>query len=166
MSATLSLVVAMADNGAIGQHGKIPWNIPADLRHFKAVTMGKPCIMGRKTWDSLPKKPLPGRTNIVITRDAAAGAEGAAFVHSLAEAIACAQSQSPEEIAVIGGADVYRMALPQAGRIYLTEVHARFDGDVFMPPFNALDWKETFREDHAASETGGLAYAFVTLERR
>ncbi len=166
MNATLSLVIAMADNGAIGQYGRIPWNIPADLQHFKAVTMGKPCIMGRKTWDSLPKQPLPGRTNIVITRDESLRAEGALFVHSLDEAIARAEADSPGEIAVIGGADVYKAALHRAHRVYLTEVHAAFDGDVFMPPFNALQWKEVSREDHAPEETGGLGFSFVTLERR
>ncbi len=166
MTATLSLVVAQADNGTIGQHGKIPWNIPADMRHFKAVTMGKPCIMGRKTWDSLPRKPLPGRTNIVVTRDRTFVADGAVLVHSFEDALVRAEADAPEEIAAIGGADLYRLALLQARRVYLTEVHAAFDGDVSMPPFNAFEWKEVFREDHGASETGGLAFSFVTLERR
>ena len=166
MSATLTLVIAMADNGAIGQHGKIPWKIPADMQHFKTVTMGKPCIMGRKTWDSLPKKPLPGRRNIVVTRESSLKGDGVVFVHSLDEAIAQADSESPREIAVIGGSDIYKSALSRANRVYLTEVHAAFNGDVFMPPFNALEWKEVSREDHAASETGGLGFSFVTLERR
>ena len=166
MSAIISLVVAQATNGVIGQRGQIPWRIPADMKHFKAVTIGKPCIMGRKTWDSLPKKPLPGRANIVMTRDRNFRAEGAVAVSSLDEAIARAEVEAPDEIAVIGGADVYRAALPRAGCIYLTEVHAGFDGDVAMPVFSAVDWKEVAREDHAASETGGLAFSFVTLERR
>jgi dihydrofolate reductase len=165
MSAIISLVVAQAENGVIGQHGKIPWRIPADMKHFKAVTMGKPCIMGRKTWDSLPKKPLPGRTNIVLTRDPALIANGAVVAHTLEDALARAQAESPEEIAVIGGADLYRAALPQAARIHLTELHGAFEGDVHMPPFDPAEWKVVWREDHAA-EAGVPAYSFVTLERR
>jgi dihydrofolate reductase len=166
MSAPIALVVAQAANGVIGQHGRIPWHIPADMRHFKVVTMGKPCIMGRKTWDSLPKKPLPGRTNIVLTRDRNFMGEGAVVARSLEEALACAEAHAPDEIVVIGGADIYRAILPQVTRVYLTEVHGGFDGDVSIPVFNALEWKEVAREDHAARETGGLAFSFVTLERR
>ena len=165
MSAIVSLVIARATNGAIGQRGQIPWRIPADMKHFKAVTMGKPCIMGRKTWDSLPKKPLPGRTNIVLTRDTNARADGAMLVRSFEDALAGAKAEGAEEIAVIGGSDVYRAALQLAGRIYLTEVHGAFDGDVHMPEFNPLEWKEVAREDHPANETG-VAFSFVTLERR
>src|SRR6185295_8897046 len=148
MTATIVLVVAQASDGTIGQHGKIPWNIPADMQHFKAVTLGNPCIMGRKTWDSLPKKPLPGRTNIVLTRDDNFEAAGAVIARSLDEALARAETESPDEVAVIGGADVYRAVLWRATRVYLTEVHGAFDGDVTMPVFNALEWKETAREDH------------------
>jgi dihydrofolate reductase len=166
MSAIVSLVVARATNGVIGQHGKIPWRIPADMRHFKAVTMGKPCIMGRKTWDSLPKKPLPGRTNIVLTRDRAFHADGAVVAHTFEEALARAQAEAPDEIAVIGGADLYRTALPLAGRIYLTEVHGAFDGDVFMPPLDAAEWTEVLREDHPGEEPDHLPHSFITLERQ
>lgn len=166
MSAVLSLVIARGANGVIGQRGQIPWRIPADMKHFKTVTMGKPCVMGRKTWDSLPKKPLPGRTNIVVTRDTNFHEEGAVGAHTLEDAFARAEAEGADEIAVIGGADIYRAALPRAMRIYLTEVHAVFDGDVHMPEFNALEWKEVAREDHVASEIGGLAFSFVTLERR
>jgi dihydrofolate reductase len=165
MSASIALVVAQADNGAIGQHGKIPWHIPADMRHFKAVTMGKPCIMGRKTWESLPRKPLPGRKNIVVTRNRALQADGAILADSLDAAIACAESGSPGEITVIGGADIYNAALPRANRVYLTEIHGAFEGDVFMPVFNAAEWKEVSREDHQPTEAGGLGFSFVTLER-
>jgi dihydrofolate reductase len=166
MSAIVSLVIARAANGVIGQRGQIPWRIPADMKHFKAVTIGKPCIMGRKTWDSLPKKPLPGRTNIVLTRDENFCEEGAVVVHALEEALARAEAESPAEITMIGGADVYLVALPRAARIYLTEVHGVFEGDVYMPPFDALEWKEVARDDHAASETGMPAFSFVILERR
>ena len=113
----ISLVVAVAQNGIIGNNGKIPWRIADDMRHFKAVTLGKPCIMGRKTWESLPKKPLPGRTNIVVTRDASFEAPGAVIVHSLEEAFARAEAQQAPEIAVIGGADIYAAALSRATRI-------------------------------------------------
>src|SRR5689334_3695495 len=101
MSAPIVLVLARARDGTIGHQGKIPWRIPADMRHFKAITMGKPCIMGRKTWESLPKKPLPGRTNILVTRDRRFEADGASISHSFADAVALAQTENPEEIAVI-----------------------------------------------------------------
>lgn len=164
MSAIVSLVVARAANGVIGYCGQIPWRIPADMKHFKAVTMGKPCIMGRKTWESLPKKPLPGRTNIVVTRDTGFHADGAIAVHSFEEALARAEIEPPEEISVIGGADIYRAALPQAGRIHLTEVHRAFEGDVHLPPFDSAEWKEVRREDHSSGEAHP-AFSFVTLER-
>nr|AIA15415.1 Dihydrofolate reductase [uncultured bacterium] len=165
MTAPIALVVARAADGTIGHEGKIPWRIPADMLHFKAVTLGKPCVMGRKTWESLPKKPLPRRTNIVVTRDRAFAAEGTAIVHSFAEAIARAEAEHPSEIAIIGGADLYREALPQADRVYLTEVQGTFDGDVRLPPFDPNDWQEAAREDHPA-EQGIPAFSFVTLERR
>jgi len=158
----VTLVVAIADNGVIGDHGKIPWRISDDMKHFKAVTLGNPCIMGRKTWNSLPKKPLPGRTNIVLTRDSAFSATDAAIVYTFEEALAFAASEQPREIAVIGGADIYNMALPRASRIYLTEVRRDFAGDAHFT-FDRSDWRETSREDRATPE--GLAYSFVTLER-
>jgi dihydrofolate reductase len=160
----IALVVAVAANGVIGQRGNIPWRIPEDMRHFKAVTMGKPIIMGRKTWDSLPKKPLPGRTNIVITRDAGFRTAGAAAVHSFDGAIALAESERPEEIAVIGGAEIYKAALPRADRIYLTDIERAFEGDAHF----ALDrahWRIVSREHHASSEAGPIPFSFVILER-
>lgn len=166
MSAIVSLVIARAANGVIGQRGQIPWHIPADMKHFKAVTMGKPCIMGRKTWDSLPKKPLPGRTNIVVTRDSGFQASGAVVACSFEDALVRAQTESPEEVAVIGGADIYRAALPHACRIHLTEVHGEFDGDVHMPPFDPGEWREIWREDQAGGAAGAPLYSFVVLERR
>jgi dihydrofolate reductase len=165
MSAIVSLVIARATNGIIGQRGQIPWRIPADMKHFKAVTMGKPCIMGRKTWDSLPKKPLPGRANIIVTRDPGFRAEGGVVAHSLEDALARAKAESVDEIAVIGGADIYRLALPHARRIHLTEVHGEFEGDVHLPPFSAAEWQEVQREDHPA-DVNTPAYSFVSLERR
>lgn len=158
------LVVAAADNGVIGRDGAIPWRIPEDLRRFKALTMGAPIVMGRKTWDSLPKKPLPGRTNIVVTRQTGWTAEGAVTAHSLEDAIAKAGETAgeAEEIFVIGGAEIYAAALPLATAIELTEVHADFDGDAVLPPLQG-DWEEVFREGHQTED--GLAYSFVTLER-
>jgi dihydrofolate reductase len=156
----VSLVLAMASNGMIGVDGGMPWRIPDDMKHFKAVTMGKPIVMGRKTWDSFPKKPLPGRTNIVVTRDPDWRGEGAVAVHTLDAALA----RDAEEIAVIGGAQIYKLALPRADLVHLTQVHRDFAGDTHMPPFDDAVWRETAREDHATPE--GLAYSFVTLERR
>src|SRR6201999_1657617 len=124
-------------NGVIGAAGGIPWRIPEDMKRFKALTIGKPIVMGRKTWDSFPKKPLPGRTNIVVTRDKAWRAHGAVAVHSLDQAMEAARRENPPEIAIIGGADIWRLALPIATRVHLTEVHATPDGDVVVPPFAA-----------------------------
>ena len=156
----ISLILAMASNGVIGANGALPWRIPEDMRRFKALTMGKPCIMGRKTWDSLPKKPLPGRTNIVVTRDKNFAAEGAAIVHSLDEALA--RAGNADEIMIIGGAEIYKAALPRATRIYLTEVEGEFAGDARMEPFDPAVWKEVSRERHA---TDAISFDYVTLEK-
>jgi dihydrofolate reductase len=163
MSAAIVLVLAMADNGVIGASGTIPWRIPDDMKRFKALTIGKPIVMGRKTWDSFPKRPLPGRTNIVITRDKGWTAEGAVAVHSLDEALACARVENPSEIAVIGGGEIYKAALPLATRVELTEVHAAAAGDTHLPGFDPATWRETAREDRATPE--GLRYSYVTLRR-
>ena len=159
----IALVVARAANGVIGDKGKIPWRIPADMRRFRQITMGKPCIMGRKTWESLPKKPLPGRLNIVVTRDPHFAAEGAVTVHSFDEAIARAKSESANEIAVIGGEEIYRAALPLADVIYLTEVLTEFPGDALFPAIDPAAWRETAREDRLSE--GGLDHLFLTLTR-
>ncbi|MGN6517770.1 MAG: dihydrofolate reductase [Rhizomicrobium sp.] len=159
----VSLVLARADNGVIGADNALPWRIPDDMKRFKALTMGKPIVMGRKTWDSFPRKPLPGRTNVVITRDRQWRAEGAVAVHSLDQALAAAESERPAEIAVIGGAEIYRLALPRASLIHLTEVHTDAKGDVSLPAFGA-DWRETARADGATPD--GLRYSYVTLVRR
>ncbi len=160
----LTLVVAVAKNGVIGNKGALPWRIPDDLKRFKALTLGKPCIMGRKTWDSLPKKPLPGRTNIIVTRDPDFRAEGAQVAHSFEEALGIAARGTPDEIMIIGGEAIFAAALPLAQRIALTEVMATPEGDTFMPPFAPTEWLETRRE--GPHEAGILRYAFVTLERR
>lgn len=148
--------LARADNGVIGRDGRLPWHLPADLRRFKARTMGKPMIMGRRTFESFPA-PLPGRRHIVLTRDPMWRAEGAEVARSPEEALAMAGP----EAAVIGGAEVFALFTPD--RIELTEVHAAPEGDAVVPPFG-LEWREIAREDFAA-EAGRPAYSFVTLER-
>jgi dihydrofolate reductase len=163
MTAPVSLVLAMASNGVIGANNKIPWRIPDDMKRFKSITMGRPIVMGRKTWDSLPHKPLPGRSNIVITRHTNWKADGAAVAHSLNDAIALAEHESPSEIAVIGGAEIYKAALPRATLVHLTQVHRDFDGDVRMPPFDSSQWRETSRENGETED--GLRYSYVTLTR-
>ena len=160
----ITLVLAMADNGVIGDRGAIPWRIPADMRRFKTLTMGKPIVMGRKTWDSFPKKPLPGRANIVITRDRGFAATGALVVHSLEEALARAEVEKPVEVMIVGGAEIYRAVLPMADRIELTEVHIQAQGDARMERFDPAAWREVTRERHSTAD--GLGFSYVTLERR
>ena len=151
--------LARADNGVIGRDGKLPWHLPADLKRFKAQTLGKPMIMGRKTFESFPA-PLPGRRHIVLTRDAEWHAEGAEVAHSPAAALSLA---GDDAVAVIGGAEVFALFLAQADRIELTEVHLAAEGDAVVPPFGP-EWREITREDHAA-EGERPAYSFVTLDR-
>ena len=154
------LVVARAANGVIGRDGTLPWHIPADLQHFKRVTMGAPMIMGRKTFESLPKL-LPGRRHIVLTRDRSWSAPGAEVAATADEAVALADA---ERIGVIGGAEIFRLFMPIATRIELTQVHADIEGDTFMPPPDPALWREVSREHHPAEE-GRPAYSFVTLVR-
>jgi dihydrofolate reductase len=163
MSAPIVLVLAMSDNGVIGDRGALPWRIPDDMKRFKRLTLGKPIVMGRKTWDSFPKKPLPGRTNIVVTRDRSWRGEGAVVAHSFEEALTKARSENPSEISVVGGAEIYKAALPLADRVELTEVHITVAGDTHLPPFEKKTWRETAREDHMTA--AGLNFSYVTLER-
>jgi len=152
------LVVAIADNGVIGEDGAIPWHISDDMKRFKALTMGHTVVMGRKTWDSLPKKPLPGRVNVVVTRQKDWQADGAVTAGSLGQATAGTSGT----VMVIGGAEIYERALPLASRIELTEVHRAFAGDAkFL--LDRTGWTETFREDHVTPD--GLRYSYVTLSR-
>jgi dihydrofolate reductase len=154
--------LARADNGVIGKDGRLPWRISADLKRFKANTMGKPMIMGRKTFESFPS-PLPGRRHIVLTRSRDWSPEGAEIAHSRDEAIAVAGEDS--DIAIIGGAEIYRLFLPYADRIELTEVHCEPDGDTKIEAFDAETWHETGREDFP--EDGEQpAFSFISLERR
>lgn len=155
----ISFHLARAGNGVIGREGRLPWHLPADLRRFRAQTMGRPMIMGRRTFESLPSQ-LPGRRHIVLTRDPAWRAEGAEVARTPGEALALAGGDA----AVIGGAEVFALLLDRADRIELTEVHADVAGDATVPPFDPLAWRETAREDFG-SEAGRPAYSFVTLER-
>ena len=170
MTLHISFVVAIADNGVIGRDNGLPWRLSGDMAFFKRVTMGKPVIMGRKTWESLPRKPLPGRPNIVVTRDPSYRAEGAEVVTSAEKALAhgrvLADELGVDEIAVIGGAQLYAETFDHATRLYITEVHAAPEGDVSFPAFDATDWREVSRERHAAGEKDSSDYSFVLLERR
>lgn len=159
----LNLIFARARNGVIGQGNTLPWHLSEDLAHFKRHTLGQPVIMGRKTWDSLPPpfRPLPGRSNIVITRQSNWSADGATAAHSLAQALQhCAAAP---QVWVIGGAQIYAQALPLASRALITEIDADFEGDAFAPTFGP-EWQETAREEHQSAS--GLAYRFLTLTRR
>jgi dihydrofolate reductase len=157
----VALVAAVAANGVIGRDGGLPWRIPDDLRHFKAITLGKPVIMGRRTWQSIGR-PLPGRRNIVVTRDAGFAADGAEVVASLDAALARAGDVA--EAMVIGGGEIYTQALPRAGRLYLTEIHAEAEGDVHFPAIDRALWRETARDDRPA-DGDTPAFSFVVLQR-
>jgi dihydrofolate reductase len=154
----LAMVVAVGDNGAIGKDGQVPWRVPEDLKHFKNVTMGHAIIMGRKTWDEVGR-PLPGRRNLVVTRQADLALEGAEVFHSLEEAIAAART-TDDEPHVIGGSTIYEAAMPLATRIHLTEIHRNVEADTFFPPFDRSAWREVERRP---AQTEGVE--FVTLER-
>lgn len=164
----LAIIVAQAQNRVIGINNKLPWHLPEDLKYFKQVTMGKPIIMGRKTFDSI-KRPLPGRTNIVITRDVSYQHDGVKVVHSLADACELAESicliEGHDEAMVIGGAEIYAQALPDTDRLYLTQVHADVEGDAWFPEYQHMDWAEVGREDFSASETNPFDYSFIVLDK-
>jgi dihydrofolate reductase len=162
MSTQLNLIYARAANGVIGQDNAMPWHLPEDLAHFKRVTMGCPVIMGRKTWDSLPERfrPLPGRDNIVITRGRTWQSPGARVAHSLDEAVAmCA---SAPQVWVMGGAQIYDLALPLAKRVVVTEIDHDYIGDAYAPTLGPA-WRETSRQAHTSNS--GLRFAFVDFKR-
>jgi dihydrofolate reductase len=161
----LSLVVAAADNGVIGRDGDLPWRLPADLQHFKRLTLNKTILMGRKTWQSLGR-PLPQRDNWVVSRDPGFEAPGARVFASVETAIAAADAAGMTELMIIGGAQIYAQTLPQARTLHLTRVHAQVDGDTRLPPIDADAFAEVAREDHPADERHALAYSFITLQRR
>ncbi|MGY9107832.1 MAG: dihydrofolate reductase [Alphaproteobacteria bacterium] len=163
MKPIISLIVAASQNGVIGKDGALPWRIREDMARFKRLTMGHPCIMGRKTWDSIPKKPLPGRTNIVVTRNDALTAEGALVASSFEAALEFAMEENPTEIMIIGGAAIYAEALARAGRIYFTEVAGHIEGDAFFPQANPHEWRQVLTEGPFEEEAH--RYRYLTLER-
>jgi len=157
----LTAVVAVSDNDVIGRDNALPWHMPADLAFFKRVTMGKPILMGRRTWDSIGR-PLPGRRNIVLTRGDFQ-APGVDTVHSVDEALALVAGEA--EMMVIGGAEIFRLLMPRMTHIHLTRVHCRIDGDVFMPPIAPQEWREVSRDEHPADTRNACALSFILLER-
>ena len=158
---TIALVAAVARNGVIGRDNGLIWHLGSDLRRFKALTMGKPMLMGRRTFDSIGK-PLPGRRSLVLTRDRGFSAAGIETVHDWDAALAAAGADT---LMVVGGAEIYALALPHADRIHLTEVDAAPEGDTFFPDFDRSPFHETFREPHAAGPRDAHAFTFVDLER-
>lgn len=158
----LSIVAAVAENGVIGLDKGIPWHLPADLAHFKTLTMGKPILMGRKTFESIGR-PLPGRHNVVVSRDPLRSFAGCSIVGSFEDALELLKLA--EEVMVIGGAEIYRLALPLADRLYLTRVHASFEGDTYFPDYDPDLWREVAIEEHAPDARNSYAYSFLILDR-
>lgn len=165
----VALVLARAKNGVIGKDGALPWRLKSDLALFKATTLFKPVIMGRKTWDSLPRQPLPGRLNVVLSRDGFFEPEGALVCETFDEALQIAREQAAddgaEEVCVIGGAAVFEAAWPKARRLYITEVQAEVEGDVSFPAFDEGAWREVRREAHPAGPEDEYPFVFRVLER-
>jgi dihydrofolate reductase len=161
----LSVILAVADNGVLGKNNALPWHLPEDLQYFKRVTLGKPIVMGRKTFESIGR-PLPGRTNIVVSRTPGYCALGVEVIPSLPEAIELAASiagaDGQQELMVIGGAAIYAVAIPLAQRLYITEIHSSPEGDVYLPEVDWNEWQEMSREYHSAE---ALSYSFVIYER-
>ena len=161
----LSLIAAMDRNRVIGVDNTLPWHLPADLKHFKSVTMSKPILMGRKTYESIGK-PLPGRENIVLSRQAGFSAKGCTVVRSVEAALAYADNElGAEELMVIGGSQLYGAMLCMADRLYLTQVDTSVEGDAYFPEINRSEWTETDWQENAADEKNPFNYTFVTLDR-
>lgn len=160
----ISIIVAIAENLAIGKNNDLLWHIPADLKRFKKITLGHSVIMGKKTYDSLPVKPLPGRKNIIITDDPQDQFPDCIKVHSIEEALA--QVNPEEESFIIGGASVYRQFLPLAERLYLTLIHKDFDGDVFFPGIDYMEWQLQSQEDFPFDEQLGFSYSYATYQKK
>ena len=164
------LIVAVAENGVIGAQGAIPWRQKSDMRRFKAMTIGRPIVMGRKTFVSFPRRPLPGRTNIVITRDPDIRLPGAIVTTSVAEALTTARGdalrRSAAEIAIVGGAEIYALTMPLADRLEITEVHARVDGNTIFSAIDPAQWQEVARERHPAGPDDQAPFSYVTYRRK
>lgn len=162
----IRLVVAVAENGVIGRGGGMPWRLSTDMRRFKATTMGKPVVMGRKTWESFPKRPLPGRHNIIVTRDPAYAAEGAQTAGSLDAALARARAAGAQEVCVIGGGEIYAAALPLADSLDVTHILAEIDGDTHFPAIDPAVWRVVSSEDFPVGEKDSHPTRHVVYERR
>jgi dihydrofolate reductase len=158
----ISIIVAAAENGVIGSDNRLPWHLPDDLKRFKALSLGKPIVMGRRTHESIGK-PLPGRTNIVVSRQQGLAIDGVIVAPSLDAALAAAGTAP--EVVIIGGAEIFRLALPRTDTIHLTRVHARVAGNVHFPALDPAEWREAAVEHHAADERHQYAFSFVTLQR-
>ena len=163
----ISLIAAVAKNGVIGFQNRLPWNLPADMKYFKEKTVGHVIITGRKNYESIPQKfrPLPGRTNIIITRNPFYDAAGAIAVRSLQEALEAARHSGETECFVIGGAEIFRLAMPFANRLYITRIDVPFEGDTFFEWPDLDGWKETMRQDHEADEKNPYPFSFTLLEK-
>jgi dihydrofolate reductase len=161
----IAYVVAMDNNRLIGRNNALPWRLPDDMRWFRDQTMGKPCIMGRKTYDSLPERfrPLPGRLNIVVTRNVDYDAPGAVVAHSVDDALRAAGDA--EEVIIVGGADLFRRLMPVVDRLYLTEVDDAAEGDVYFPAYDRAEWRERYRQAHPADDRHALAFIWLILDR-
>ncbi|MDX5444151.1 MAG: dihydrofolate reductase [Hymenobacteraceae bacterium] len=160
----IAIVVATAENNAIGKNNELLWHLPADLKHFKQLTTGHPIIMGRKTFESIGK-PLPNRTSIIVTRQADYKQENCVVVQDVKSALEKAQKLD-EQVFIIGGGEIYKEMLPFTDTIYLTKVHDTFDADTFFPELNPDNWQETEREDFKPDEKNKYAYSFITLKRK
>lgn len=160
----ISIIVAIADDNVIGIENRLPWKLPADMRWFRLHTLGKPIVMGRKTFESFGGKPLPDRTNIVVTSDMNYQREGAVVAHSIDEALQLAGDV--EEVMIIGGDSFYRQMLPRADRFYLTQVHGKFEADAWFPEFDLNEWEELERTEYPVDEANPYACSFIVLQRK
>lgn len=160
----LSAIAALAENRVIGLKNQMPWHLPADLKHFRTITSGHPILMGRKTFESIGR-PLPNRTNIILTRDKNYQADGCIVVNEVEQALNAANELNASEVFIIGGSEIYQLLLPRVQRLYLTEIHQQFEGDAFFPQLDKSHWHEVSRETHTADEQNPYNYSFVLLER-
>jgi dihydrofolate reductase len=161
----VAMIAALSRNRVIGRDNALPWHLPEDLKYFKRVTMGKPLLMGRKTYESIGRA-LPGRTNIVLTRQPEFAAPGIVVVADPQQALELARAEGAEELMVIGGEEIYRVMLPRCSRLYLTEVDVQAEGDAYFPDIDPAQWHQLRREAFPAGDAGGNGYSFVLLERR
>lgn len=160
----ISAIAAMSENRIIGKNNQLPWHLPADLQHFKTITMGSPILMGRKTYESIGR-PLPGRMNLIMTRNTLFEAPGCIVISSIEEAIKQANATGSQELFIIGGADIYQQLLPAIDRLYLTIVEGSFDGDAYFPQLNPKDWQETEKQTFFADTNNPHDYRFIVLDR-